>query len=66
MKDFLGNEVQQGDKVACIIKNYSRLAVATVLKVTTERAYVAIESKDEFPYSYPKSEIKNSYQIIKI
>lgn len=40
MKDFLGNEVEVGDKVVCIEKGYSNLVRAVVTKITPQNIKV--------------------------
>lgn len=43
MKDFLGNEVKVGDKVACLEKGYNNLVTAKVVKLTPQKIRVTYD-----------------------
>ncbi len=62
MIDLLKRKVEVGDRVICTKKDYNKLCIGTIIKVTPKKVYVAIEKST----MYPRTEIKEYNQIYKI
>lgn len=66
MKDFLGNELQVGDKVVCLERDYRNLIRATVVKLTPKMIFVEFTRKT-YPDHMVTEEVKCfSDQVVKI
>lgn len=66
MKDFLGNELAVGDKVACLEKDYKNLMKATIIKITAKTILVEY-TRRAFPDRIVTEQVKRfSDQVIKI
>lgn len=61
MRDFLGNELNVGDKVVCIELDYKNLKKATITKITPKTIFV------EYSKWGKMQEVKRySDQVVKI
>lgn len=66
MKDFLGNEVKVGDKVACLEKGYNNLAMATVVKITPQNMKVKYEGRLAYNTTINLEVLRSPKQAVKV
>ena len=66
MKDFLGNELQVGDKVVCLEKDYKNLIKATVVKLTEKTIFVEFTRRAFSDRMVTETVKRFSDQVVKI
>jgi len=62
MKDFYGVEVELGDKVVCMVKNYRCLQEAEVISIATKT--IQVETDKQNPRSWSKYRITSDQFVI--